>query len=848
MSTVATTTNSTPLGYPTTTNVDRNPLTGDLWACLVNSSGQMEFFKSTDNGVSWATSAVTLTRTGFQELGPILVDNAGYLNVMYRVNAASQDQIWFRRLNCSTLAWHTAEAELSFPSNGGVAGAALQGMDFHVVIMPSGGPVIIIYAIGTTSGATVGVSLGCIDINQSSGVVTDSTPRLTGTRQWYHTGSGRVCPSLDIEHNGDAKTSAAPNLWLSYGRASMYMQKLTWTGSTWVGPVNDVAISGTFASQMDQIHGRWTGSAFVMAAPGISNTSKVDVYVRNQANSSTTVLTTPTHTTGVIRSCTATYAPGSVSGVDLRVYAVGTSTGVLYHIDYVAATATWGSWTVTNATALLGNNQYGCRRSAYGNSHFEILTVTGSGPSTVTDTPQAIAYPPYTPTWVAPQSGAAADVASSLLLDWQFNDRDPIDTQSAYAVSRQIGAGALNYWRASDSTWQVAEVQNTSGTTSLTLAAAWAAASDANYTYKVKVWDSGSAASGYSAAMIVVPSAVVNPAITSPTAAQVLTTNSVTLVWTATEQTQYRIQLWITSGAMVYDSGWVTDTPIRSVTLPYVLANGTNWTAHLQTRNLEGLASVDQTRQFTVSYTAPAVPSIVATPSPTTGVINVAVTNPTPVGSQPALTSQDVYQRPVTTGQTVMNSNPDFEVNASDWTGVGGTAVRSTAQFHAGVADLLVTPTGGIADSYGETTKYPVTSGLYYTAAAWCRATTANKAIRISLRWYTAGGALVSASSGGTTPVATAWQYWTVTDTPPATATQVSIAVGVTGTPAAGDTVHVDEARLTLTDRNAGIRIAAAQVSGVTVADWRAVSLEPTEYQVVALGANGTSIAGPWTT
>jgi hypothetical protein len=847
VSTVATTTNSTPLGYPTTCNVDRNPLTGDLWACLVNSSGQMEFFKSTDNGVSWATSAVTLTRTGFQELGSIFVDNDGYLHVCYRVNAASQDQIWYRRLNLATLAWHTAEVEVSFPGNGGVAGAAQQGIDMHVVLMPSG-PAIVIFAIGTTFGAQVGVSLTCIDVDRATGVAVDSSPRITGTKTWAHTGSGRVCPSLDIEHNGDGKSTPYPNLWVSYGRASMYMQRLAWTGSTWVGPVNDVAISGTFPSQMDQIHGMWTGSAFAMAAPGISNTSKVDVYVRNRANSSTTVYTTPTHTTGVIRSCIATYAPGSVSGVDLRVYAVGTSTGVLYHIDYVSSTATWGSWTVTNATALLGNNQYSCRRGAYGNSHFEILTVTGSGPSTVTDTPQAVAYPPYTPTWVTPQSGSAQDVASSLLLDWQFNDRDPIDTQSAYAVSRQIGAGALNYWRASDSTWQVAEVQNTSGTTSLTLASSWAAASDANYTFKVKVWDSGSAASGYSAAMVVVPSAVVNPAITSPTAAQVLSTNSVTLVWTAAEQTQYRIQLWVTSGAMVYDSGWITDSPTRSVTLPYVLPNNTNWTAHLQTKNLEGLASVDQTRQFTVAYTAPATPTLVATPSPSTGVINVAVTNPAPVGSQPALTSQDVWQRPVTTGQTVMNSNPDFEVNANDWTGVGGTAARSTVQFHAGVASLLVTPTGGIADSYGETSKYPVTSGLYYTAAAWVRATTANKAVRISLRWYTAGGALVSASSTSGIPVATAWQYWQVTDTVPATATQVSIAVGFTSTPAAGDTGYVDEARLTLTDRSAGIRIAAAQVSGVTVADWRAVSLEPTEYQVVALGANGTSIAGPWTT
>jgi acylphosphatase len=843
VATVTTTTDATPLGQPSLTYIDRDPTTGYLWAMVQNSTGGFEFFKSTNGGTTWATSTVSLVRANLQEVSGILIDNTGCANLAYRTNESSQDRVYFRRLilNYSPPTWQATETVVGVADNGGVAGSVVTGVDVHIVIRTDN-TAHVVFALATVLAGAQGITLCCVDLD-IYGTPTLNNTRFDGYRQWLHTGTGRITPALDIEHNGDGRTSAVPNLWCAYGRTTLWMVKLPWTGDTWAGPATDQTILTGLTAQ-DRVVGRWDGTRWLMAVTNPADSTTVAVVQRNQANTTSTTVTTPTHPTGVVKNCTAAY---NVGNGDVRVYAVGTSTAVLYFVDYIRASGTWTSWATVTATAVLTSDQWGTRRSSTGSARYDVATTASGAPNTVSHTSQVLSYPPDVPAWVAPSTGVAQDVAVALLLDWTFSDPDPADTQSAYALSRQVGAGALNYWRASDSTWQVAEVKNVSGTSAVTLASSWAAGSDANYTFKVKVWDSADVASLYSAGVIVVPSVKVNPAITAPTAAQVLTASSVTATWTATEQTQYRITLATNpGGVVVYDSGWVTST-VRTLTVPYVLGNNTGWTLSLQTTNNEGLASAIQTVAFTVVYLAPPAPTLTATPSPSTGVINVAVTNPAPVGAQPVLASQDVWRRPVTTGQTVINTNPNFETNATDWTGVGGTAARSTAQFHQGGAALLITPTGGIADSYAESGKYPATTGTTYQAAAWIRPTTVNKNVTVALRWYTAGNAFVSATVLSSLPAAGGWLYLAVTDVPPATATQVTIAVGVTGTPAAGDTAYADEAALTVADPGVGVRVAAGIAAGATVADFKAVSGVAYEYRAVAAGTNGTTSTSPWT-
>jgi hypothetical protein len=456
-----------------------------------------------------------------------------------------------------------------------------------------------------------------------------------------------------------------------------------------------------------------------------------------------------------------------------------------------------------------------------------------------------LAYPPNIPLWVNAQ-GQAADVSATLLLDWNFTDPDPTDTQSAYALSKQEGAGALEYWRASDSTWQATEQKNIIGTTAVTLPTAWGIDADPVHTYKVKVWDQSDVASTYGDGLSVIPSAKVNPTVATPTEAQVLTNNSVTVTWTVAAQTAYRVKL-VIFGSPLHDSGWVTSTAL-TYTIPVELADGFSYTIELQTKNAEGLASNVVTRNFSVNFIEPPASSIVATPSPVNGWVSVAMTNPAPVGTQPAMAYQDLWRRPVV--NPILNANQGFEVNATGWVAVGGTGVRDTAFFKAGVASYKLTPDGVTSIVYmrSDDPKIPVTPGLSYHADGWIRAATVNKQVAVSIRWYDSGDVFLSETSTPVTPlVAGTFFYHGPIGTAPATATKMSVSARIIGTPAVGDIIWVDELRVRLTDPTEGVRVAKDLPANTTYEDWTAVSGVEYEWRSNVVATNETVQFGPWT-
>jgi hypothetical protein len=543
MATIATTTQSNPFEYPGQSLLTRHPSKSiNNYMCLVAAStaSNYVFYNSQDKGNTWSALA-TVVRSSVVDLGAIFQDGWGWCFWAYRTNESSQDRIYLRRISTVDGSSTFSEVLLGSPGNGGSAGSVYSGLDVKTVYLTSTGYHYVAVAVGTNSGSNQGVTIlgALID---PSGNCTSAPAIVAGTNQWLHAGTaGRVGPSMDLEHNGDGYTSSTPNLWVAYGRTHLKLVKISWAGHGWDGSPGETTIySGV--GNLSQMCGRWDGSRFMMCAPDPVNTSQVMVFERNRANSSTTTYRSNNHTTGVVRSAILSYDP---STGNVRVWAVGTSTAVLYQADWTRSGATWSAWASTGLAAILGTNadNYGAKRSASGDARWGLYTAASGSPNTLTYTPISLSYSPNTPTWSSPNSGAAADVALPLPLAWNFSDNDPGDTQSAYAISRQIGAGALSFWRASDGTWQVAEVQNSSSSTAVTLPAGWAAATDAVYTYKVKVWDSGSNASGYSAGVMVVPSTPVNPTLTAPTPSQVLGTGTVTPAWTAAEQTQYRITL-----------------------------------------------------------------------------------------------------------------------------------------------------------------------------------------------------------------------------------------------------------------------------------------------------------------
>lgn len=647
MSTIETTTNTTPFQYPGNRLTVLHNGNNRLRTLVKTSTADTyKLRESLDGGTTWNdVSGSSLTRTNIVDIGSIYADNFDWTYWVYRLNLTNQDIILFRRFSNATGSW-TNEQEIGRVGNGGVAGTVYSGLDV-VTHLHSTGWTHIAVAVGYNSGGNQGLKLlgGTID---NVGNQMDGNYRFSGTTSWLYAGTaGRIGPSIDKEHGGDGydTTFSTPNLWVTFGRTELRMIKVPWSGDGWSGsPGSTKLISGTI-SAVDTVPSKWDGSRFISVMKDPVSTSRVLLIERDRSNSTTSQRQTPTnHPQGVIRQATMSYG---VFTKNVRIYAVGTSTGVPYYIDYVRATNSWTTWVTTGVSAILGANvdNWGVRISDYGYSHYGLYTAASGAPNTLTYTPQAINQTPTAPTWLAPTSGVAQDTAASLLLDWQFNDPDPGDLQSAYALSRQIGAGSLNYWRASDSTWQVTEQKNTSGTTAVTLASSWGAGTDANYTFKVKTWDTSDVASVYSDAVVIIPSVKVNPSITAPTAASTFTGAVITTTWTATEQTQYRVLLNITSGNLVHDSGWIANGSDRSYLIPYTLADGGNYTISLTTKNNEGLSSTTQTRQFFVDYIPPMTPTLVATPSTLNGYTSVVITNPTPAGGAPALSNQDLFRR-----------------------------------------------------------------------------------------------------------------------------------------------------------------------------------------------------------
>ena len=857
----------TAMDWPSHATIARNPTTGDQFAFLrYNGSDTYRLYLGNVAGTSW-NQIGGFSRANLIEWSSLHMDPVGRtLHLAYRVSDGSTDRLFYRRFNISGLTW-SAELQVSGTSgsgdaNGGVPGAFWQGVDLAVVRNRDASYAIAVVGANNYAGSKYGVIVHGVSIS-AAGTIYLNNGIIINNRSFQITGTspGRSTPVCEIEHTGDGATSSTPHLWISWGRTKLYSTRLSWQGTSvgWQGTSSIVTVDSSTPA-LDYVPARWDGSRWVMLAINSNDSTIIDVYERTSANSATSIKATPQHTNGAVRAMALSY---DTVTKNLRVYAVGTTNATLYRIDFVRATGLWGSWVQVSADAITGSTpaQFAIRRGGTApTGKYDVMYLTGtSTPWTLKALHESLQYAPGTPVWdtstVPYTNGGAADVGAGLLLDWTFVDQDSTDTQASYALRRQIGAGAFTWWRVSDSTWQAVETFNASGTTSVTLPSAWASGSDANHQFAVKTRDSGALDSPYSAALAIVPSVLVNPTITAPTVAQVITVNSLTVTWTVAEQTQFRVRLLTNPGnEVMFTSDWVTSTDL-TYTPPYGLENGTVWTLELRTKNNEGLASTPQVRAFSVAYTTPAAPTLVATGNTPAGGIAVAITNLTPTGGQPSVASQSISRRPITAAATPLNANPFFTTNTTGWSqgggGAAGTFTRSTTQAHEGVASARYVPPGsGTLTPQIECTPVAIDPTKTYVGSAWIRPDTANKPILVSINWYTSGASYLGSSQVTVAvPTAGVWHYLEVVANPGLwpTAGLASVGAGANNTPAAVDAWYADEIILRLNDPNPGDRIATLLPSGATFLDARAAARTLYEYRVTTFGSNGAQISSPWT-
>jgi len=865
MATVATTTQTTAVAAPHTPAIARDMGTsgnaGYLYTVVRTATDTLTCYRSTDDGASWAAFGA-FTHTGLQEWGSLVVDSFGYGHLMYRVGTSGgggTDQIWYRRIRMDTGSWFSGFAASAADSNGGTIASRWQGIDCAVYKLTNNDRYVA-WVGGYSNGAgQQGAVLGVVKVTAGGVASQAHNTLISGNRFWLALTSGRQGPSIEIEHAGNGQTlgSNTPNLWITFGRSKLLMVKCAWNGNGWNGVTSASAIRSSMGSH-DNIPGRWDGTRWMMAIINPDDTTTVLIYQRNQANTATSTLTTPTHTTGVIRYMAMSYDNNTK---DLRIYAVGTSTNVLYFTTYSRAGGTWSAWATVTATAVLtSGSQWSVRRGGTaGNGKYDVITAHSGSPNTVVHTAQTINTAPSVSSFITSGkpyvNGGPADVGTGLSLSWTFTDPDAGQVQGSWALSRQIGAGAVQYYNNAGSSWSASEVQNISSTQGVTLASGWGLDADANHQYRVKVWDAaGLGASGYSSPLTLVPSAVSNPTVTAPVAASTLTTSRLTVTWTSTQQTGARIVLTETApgnNIVRHDSGPMMGYTDLSYEVPYEMPTGSSWSVTLYTYNNEGLASTGQTRTFNVAYAAPSAPISTFVASPALGTIAVTPAVLAAVGSQPAIVGSQLFRRPALDDDRLANGSI---TSTTGWTGVDGTMTLSAVQVRDGANSLRLVPNGSGAQPRVQSTAAAaiVDAGLVDTtwiASGWIRPDTANKPIIIGLVYFDAGGAeLGTVLATFSSVVATAWHYVEVTGTAAAypTAARVGVRLGLGSTPAAGDAFYADLLALRTYDAGEGVRLTNDLAAPAAYSDWGPASGIDYEYRWVVAGANNTTMAGPW--
>lgn len=669
--TVTTSTHTSPLQWSSQRRVDRCQ-DGVLWMSDYSGTAH-RFWYSTDDGATWTEdSAAAITPTsGTAAVLDLFIDLDNYVHIAWQDTSSATTGMLYRRgtLNAA----HTA-ITWSSSSITNLSGRA----SLVAFRKPGGGDGWYVALFGEDSTGTE-AKMQTLGITSSGTFDSSWTSRNTES-----TGAGTtMAPCLDFNHTGDGKTVAnnAAHLYAAWSTGDtgsgkgIRFRKYVWTGSTWsINTPRDIATASHADGTSGYLSAAFDGAQFVMAWRPSTGTTTVSWAERDAGDTTTTTRTPTALADGAVQSISVSFD----SAQNGYILAVGATSLDPKWVQLTRSALTWGSWTTVEAATTLASS---CSlQRGYSSRFIRAVWATGAAsPYNVRYEAEIdVSIAPSASTWASPSDGQAADVAETLTLDWTFVDVDSGDSQTAYAMRRQIGAAAYAYWNAGSSTWGAGETKNTSATTSLTLTAAWGTDAEANHKYAVKTWDEADLAGTYSDELTVIPSAKDNPTISDPADAGTFSGPLLTVTWSATTQTAYKAELLNTGATTVHESsGWVTSTD-TSYTFTYVMTNSTGYKVRITTKNDEGLTSAADTNSFTASFTPPATPTLVVTGGTPTGAIRIAITNG---AGPPTTTSVDLYRREGTDSSTSiriatgLGSSPTYD----DYAVESGTAYQYQA-------------------------------------------------------------------------------------------------------------------------------------------------------------------------
>lgn len=144
--------------------------------------------------------------------------------------------------------------------------------------------------------------------------------------------------------------------------------------------------------------------------------------------------------------------------------------------------------------------------------------------------------------------------------------------------------------------------------------------------------------------------------------------------------------------------------------------------------------------------------------------------------------------------------NGDFETNANGWevdpASGSSTFVRTTSQSHAGSASGLLTPSGSASVVRARlSANVTASEGQQWRTKAWLRCGVA-RTISLDIGFFNGSTLIGSYTQRSISVPATTWRFFSVSATAPANTTGVRVACSETGTPAASNTIFIDEVDL----------------------------------------------------
>lgn len=152
----------------------------------------------------------------------------------------------------------------------------------------------------------------------------------------------------------------------------------------------------------------------------------------------------------------------------------------------------------------------------------------------------------------------------------------------------------------------------------------------------------------------------------------------------------------------------------------------------------------------------------------------------------------------VLTVTEVRGAEGTFETSgAPDWSATGCTLSTTGFRARTGTRSALMTVTGTPTQAYirpTATQRAQVVVGGSYTVSLWVMSTTGVSNVNISIDWFNSGGSYVSTSTGtARTLAANTWTRLSLTATAPATAASAGYGPVLTGSPATGTELYVDD-------------------------------------------------------